>query len=118
MDRKKRHPIDTFEARPGFTRVTAHRIAHARGDLCHEASVPPVTQRKRSSASRPIDDYPAGILLGALPQAALSKRSRTRPSQPGSLETKECRARDHRRPQVSAAAHRTSATKQRRRQMR
>src|SRR5215471_13244225 len=33
------------------------------GDLCHEAPVPPVTQRNRSSASGPIDNYPGGTLL-------------------------------------------------------
>src|SRR5262245_60306927 len=33
------------------------------GDLCHEASVPPVAQRNRSSASRPIDNYLGGTLL-------------------------------------------------------
>src|SRR5499433_3150160 len=33
------------------------------GDLCHEASVPPVAQQNRSSASGPIDNYPGGTLL-------------------------------------------------------
>src|SRR5262245_43289295 len=33
------------------------------GDLCHEASVPPVAQRNRSSASGLIDNYPGGTLL-------------------------------------------------------
>ena len=33
------------------------------GDLCHEAPVPPVTQRNRSSASGPIDNSPGGTLL-------------------------------------------------------
>src|SRR5262249_61104008 len=35
----------------------------AQGGLCHEASIRPVTQPNRSSATRPIDNYLDGFFL-------------------------------------------------------
>ena len=49
------------------------------GDLCHEASVQPVTQPNRSSASRPIDNYLGGILLhGCFAPSGRTARRRLR----------------------------------------
>jgi len=35
----------------------------AHGGLCHGASTPPVTRRRRSSATKPIDNYLRGYFL-------------------------------------------------------
>jgi len=75
--------VDYFPARAAFPKWQEGRHPHChfrgllrlysrygpsdrsatQGDLCHEAPVPPVTQRNRSSASGPIDNYPGGTLL-------------------------------------------------------
>ena len=56
--------IVTFEACPGFTHITARRIAQPpKGDLCHEAPTHAVTRISRSSATGSIDNSPGGFLL-------------------------------------------------------
>ena len=53
----------TFEACSGFTRVTACWIAQPpTGGLCHEVSTQPVTQLRRSSATRSYQQLPGWIL--------------------------------------------------------
>src|SRR5262245_17570216 len=53
-----------FEACSGFTRVTARWIAQPPdGDLCHEASLRPVAQPNRSSATRSTDNSLGGTSL-------------------------------------------------------
>jgi len=59
-----RHPHLHFR---GLLRLYPHYgpldCSTAQGDLCHEASVWPVTQPPCSSATRPIDNYLGGFFL-------------------------------------------------------
>jgi len=54
----------TFEACSGYhSRYGPPSCSTAQGGLCHEASIRPVAQPNRSSATRPIDNYLGGFLL-------------------------------------------------------
>jgi hypothetical protein len=59
-----RHPRLHFRGLLGLhSRYGPPGCSTAQGGLCHEASIRPVTQPNRSSATRPIDNYLGGFFL-------------------------------------------------------
>ena len=59
-----RHPRLHFRGLLGLhSRYGPPGCSTAQGGLCHEASIRPVTQPDRSSATRPIDNYLDGFFL-------------------------------------------------------